>query len=372
MKRQDLQKLHLSGKILLLGDNMTIPFLYEIILYCLYKLNGERSTSSIYHLLNGKKSSQTLQDMHLFGLTPIFKTYDPFSRVELKMAVEHLEKYDFIAQASQQHYQITKKGLERAESLFSRFSFLNLLNGWEFQSAGVFWERLSLLVQVVSNLTHYVSKYVPVQKNSEAHLWVKEFLRECQIGRTELGRKLYKELESTLENNPHIDPAVVILRFTGSHSIGLTSRQASKKLDMEETLYRFQFLTLIHYLMGTSKENPNEFPILYEVLGHLHDPVPLTSSTKATMNLLEKGFSIEEIAASRSLKVSTIQDHIVELALNFKNFDISPYVDNEKERAIISAAKKASSRQLKHIRSLLEDVEYFEIRLVMAKYGDES
>lgn len=351
---------------------MTIPFLHEIILYCIYKLNGERSTSSIYHLLNGKKSSQTLQDMHLFGITQFFKTFESLSRAELQMAVEKLEEYGFIVKASNGHYGITEKGVNRARSLFHRFSFLNFVNGWNYQGAVYFWERLSLLVQVVSNLTHYVSRYVPVQKSSEAQEWVKDFLNECPIGRIELGKELYKELETTLDGNGYLDPAVVILRLTGSDYIGLTARQAAKVLALEESLYRFQFLALIHYIMGKVKANSTEFPILYKVLGNFDEPVPLTISTKTTMNLLKKGLSIDEIAAIRRLKVSTIQDHIVELALNLDDFDISPYVDDKKERAIISAAKKASSRQLKHIRSLLENVDYFEIRLVMAKYGDGS
>lgn len=349
---------------------MTIPFLNEIILYCIYKINGERSTSSIYHLLNGKKSSQTLQDMHLFGITPFFKTYDSLSRAELQMAVEKLEEYGFIVNSSDGHYVITEKGTVRAESLFNRFPFLNLMNGWKYQGSGAFWERLSLLVQVVSNLTHYVAKYVPVQKSSEAQMWVKDLLNECPIGRIELGKDLYKELETTLCNNRFLDPALVALRFTGFDYIGLTARQAANVLELEEDLYRFQFIAFIHYMMGKSKENSNEFPILNKILGRLHDPIPLTASTKVTMNLLEEGLSIEEIAATRRLKVSTIQDHIVELALNLEAFDISPYVDDKKVGAIISAAKEASSRQLKHIRSLLENVDYFEIRLVMAKYGD--
>lgn len=36
------------------------------VLYCLKQLNGERTVSSIYYLLKGKRSSQTLQDGNMF------------------------------------------------------------------------------------------------------------------------------------------------------------------------------------------------------------------------------------------------------------------------------------------------------------------
>lgn len=39
------------------------------LLYCLKQLNGERTVSSIYYLLKGKRSSQTLQDGNMFQIS---------------------------------------------------------------------------------------------------------------------------------------------------------------------------------------------------------------------------------------------------------------------------------------------------------------
>ncbi len=55
-------------------DKMELTFLQTMILFCLQKINGERTIYSIYHLLKGKKSSQTIQDTHLFHLQPLFQT----------------------------------------------------------------------------------------------------------------------------------------------------------------------------------------------------------------------------------------------------------------------------------------------------------
>ena len=76
--------------------------------------------------------------------------------------------------------------------------------------------------------------------------------------------------------------------------------------------------------------------------------------------------------ALRQLKKGTIEDHIVELALKIPNFSIEPYVTKEKQVKIKQAAKQSKTKQLKVIRHMMEqDVSYFEIRLVIAKYGDE-
>lgn len=350
---------------------MTIPFLYYVILFCFYKLNGDRSVSSIYHLLKGKKSAQTLQDVHLFGLTSFYKTYELLSKPLLMQTVEQLAASFFIEQWSPKHFRVTEKGRKQAERLFCDYPFLAYLDGWACQKADVFWERLTLLVQVASNLACHETEYVPVQKNPETQTWVKNFLRQNSYNRREIVRALYTELEKSLSGNRLLDPAVLVLRLTGARHIGMTAGQAAKMLQTEETLYHYQFLSLLHYLMKTGKTNSRDFPILSKLVEEIARPRSLTCSAGITMNYLRKGLSVEKIARLRRLKISTIQDHIVELALNWDGFDISPYVDKETENDIIEAAKKAQSKQLKRIRRYAEHADYFQIRLVLAKYGDE-
>ena len=67
-------------------DKMELTFLQTIILFCLQKINGERTIYSIYHLLKGKKSSQTIQDTHLFHLQSLFQT-------EYELESKRIRKY---------------------------------------------------------------------------------------------------------------------------------------------------------------------------------------------------------------------------------------------------------------------------------------
>jgi uncharacterized protein YpbB len=61
----------------------------NILLYCLKQLNGERTIYSIYHLLNGKKSSQTLQDAHLFSLKRYFGILESLTRESFDERFNH-------------------------------------------------------------------------------------------------------------------------------------------------------------------------------------------------------------------------------------------------------------------------------------------
>ncbi|MEH6907985.1 hypothetical protein V7008_20090, partial [Neobacillus drentensis] len=75
----------------------------SIILYSIKQLKSERTIYSVYHLLNGKKSSQTIQDAHLFSLKKFFGIYEQLSR----------ESFDEIYQAVVEKNWLISKGDQR-------------------------------------------------------------------------------------------------------------------------------------------------------------------------------------------------------------------------------------------------------------------
>ena len=77
------------------GDDMELTFLQTMILFCLHKINGERTIYSIYHLLKGKKSSQTIQDTHLFHLQPFYQTYTNLSRNDLEVQLKNFCRINY-------------------------------------------------------------------------------------------------------------------------------------------------------------------------------------------------------------------------------------------------------------------------------------
>ena len=116
--------------------------------------------------------------------------------------------------------------------------------------------------------------------------------------------------------------------------------------------------------------NSSHFPILASFLDQ-SPKVPLTLSTEKTFALLKQGYSVIDIMTIRRLKKSTIEDHLVELALHIKGFSIDRYVPMEKQQQIKNTAITLNTKQLKEIRNAVQEADYFEIRLVLAKYGDE-
>ena len=113
----------------------------NIILYCLKQLNGERTIFSIYHLLNGKKSSQTLQDAHLFSLKTFFRIMEPLTRETFEEIIKKLHDKQWIKSCGEQRFLPTDLG----ERIIAKNPLPEYINGWEYHQLTVlFWERLSM------------------------------------------------------------------------------------------------------------------------------------------------------------------------------------------------------------------------------------
>jgi uncharacterized protein YpbB len=175
-----------------------------------------------------------------------------------------------------------------------------------------------------------------------------------------------------LEEGKDIAPEVLVFRLTGFQQIGLTSLQTANKLNMDPIHYLLEFTNVLHYFIQMLENSAGRFPVLVSLLSNIESNDALTVSARKTWGLLSQGFSIEQVAKIRKLKLSTIEDHLVEFALNIKEFSIDPYIDSEIQREIIKISRQEGTKQLKLIRNRLNAVSYFQIRLALAKYGDQS
>ncbi len=341
--------------------------LEAIILYCLKQLNCERTIYSIYHLLNGKKSSQTIQDAHLFSMKRFFGIYETLTRESFDDIIASMHKKELIDDCGEQRYHLTQSGKHRLEII----PLPTYMNGWDYHPfTSLFWERLSLFIQVTSNLVFGEARYIPIQKNHEVHLWLKSALKEIQIPRKELGNSAYSELVECFNAEKDINPAILVFRLTGFQQIGLTPQQTAKKLDMDVHEYHIEFIHTLHYLLQTIKRNINRYNILPLLLKDMQEGDELTISARKTWNLLEQGYTLMQIADIRRLKISTIEDHLVEFSLHVDSFSIDPYVEKDLQLKIADISQHIGTRQLRLIKDNLKEATYFQIRLVLAKYGD--
>lgn len=344
--------------------------LEAVVLFMLDEIEGERTPSSVFHLLKGKKSAQTIQDAHLFKLDKWFQSA-PFLQMDVfDGLIWRLQEAGWL-EGERQRLFVTTKGRNEVAAVFNQTGSFPLLSGWKLAgTAPLFFSRLQLVVQVVSHLAYKDRTYYPITRDEQVQQWVKQFIKKSASEKDTLASQLHQELLSVLEQQPE-HPDCLLLRFSGHGQTGKTVEQTADSLQMERTEYWFRFLHCLHAVVQVVMERGEDIPLLYHLLNGITVSVPLTDSARKTAAYLHKGMTVDQVAAVRGLKRATIEDHVVELAINDPHFSIRPFISEQKEAAVRRAGQSNGGRQLKPLKDQLPDHSYFEIRLVLAKESRE-
>lgn len=353
---------------------MKLDYFHTVLLNCINQLNGERTASAIYHLLKGKKSSQTIQDGKLFNLSHLFGLFPKLTRNQTDAGWELLNQKELIDKLPDNHCFITPKGKKVLLKNLEETPIPSSINGWRYGDVSrVFWRRLSLLVQVVSNLTYGKKGYLPITKNQEDLQWIKEFLKQINGSKEELTTKLYDELKQVLQLQSAKEATIFVQRLTSSMKIGLTFEQIAYKHD-EDPIYTYLlFWNVIHSIIQMQQSQKGRFDILNQIIMDKANRDALTTSTKVTRSYVLQGKTISEIASIRNLKQSTIEDHIVELTLHDPQYSPSFFLQDNDYRKIMKAIDKLQTHQLKKVKESLDHkYSYFQIRLAFALSGREK
>lgn len=350
---------------------MKLSYFHIVLLYCVKQFNGERSASAIYHLLKGKKSSQTIQDGKLFNVSHMFSIFPRLSRVQINAAWHDMLQEGIIVRIPENQLIITEKGILELETSLKERPFPVYIHGWNYGDIGrLFWRRLSLLVQVVSNAAYERKDYLPVTKNQDDLDWVKIFLRKTKISKTELNKNLYMEILQVLQEQPDRGAVIFVQKLTSSNKIGLTFEQIAAKEKEDSHYIYLLFWGIIHSFIELQQLKGDKFPLLNEIIKDKFQGEFLTSSSKKTKHYLLQGKSIAEISNIRRLKESTIEDHIVEITLHDKHFQPWKFLSETDYLVIKKTIAKLNTHQLKMVREALDrNFSYFQIRLVFALMG---
>ncbi|WP_456278499.1 helix-turn-helix domain-containing protein [Bacillus sp. AK128] len=342
-------------------------YLFLTTLYGLDKINGERTIYSIFHLYKGKRSSQTIQDAKLFNLEPLFGVIPDLTRTTLDQVINTLENKEYISSVGDGAYILTHSGRNELNS----FDLPEALNGWAYSSiAPVLWERLSLTIQCLSYLIHHNNRFIPINRDPSTLQWVKSFLRKQPATRELTAKKLHEEMFSILSLLGDQHSTILVYKLTSVERVGYTNTQIAELLNLDPLKVSILFQSTLHFILRKTEENIENFPVLRQLSMIANKPSTLTHSTFKTLELIQKGKSIEEVAAIRSLKKNTIEDHVVEIVLTNPSFDVTPFITKAHFEEISECVQRTKTNQLKVIKQILTiEASYFEIRLVMAKMG---
>ncbi|WP_100372659.1 helix-turn-helix domain-containing protein [Bacillus sp. FJAT-45037] len=334
-------------------------------------LKGERTIYGAYHLLQGKKSAQTIQDGHLFSILPYYGMFPKMKRADIAMKVKILAEQKLMQQVSEDRFIVTDRGEAFLESETDKWPLLQELNGWKYSRlTRTFWLRMTLWIQTVTELHMNRRDFIPIVQEREVQFWVKQHMPRTKVIRDEQLSKLYEELHHFLRCLNEGHSLFLVLQLTSHKRIGYTRGQAARLCSIREDDADIIHEALLHKLFAFI-ENREGLDRLPSFIDQQIKEAGWTKSAERTSQLLKQGMSIEQIASMRQLKTSTIEDHIIEIALQDATFPINKYVSEAIQMEIDQLLIREQSIKLRDIKAALGDAaSYFMIRLALTRRGE--
>lgn len=337
-------------------------------LACLH-FNGERSMAGAFHLLQGKRSAQTIQDAAFYQALPLFGIYPNMEYSEFEKIAKKLEQTKLIESMENVH-SLTEKGKAVLQNWLDKNEYIDQFNGWKYgRIAPVFWERFTLFIQTLSHIEEG-KRFVPITDNLAIQRFVKQHLPKTKEARMNVRRDLYSQCVQLISTQSLLQQEVFVWQLSRPGRVGSTKTQLANQLNIPLEEISIRHASMVHGLIHAIQADSFTYPLL-KVFTEVERAIVFgTVSAQKTAQLLTQISDVNELAKFRKLKKATIEDHLVELALFNESFQISTYVDPQKQTLIERASNKEQTLKLKKIHERLEkQVSYFEIRLVLARKG---
>lgn len=359
-------------------------FLLAVALNAMIPLANERTLQAAYYILRGRRANQTLQDVHLYSLYPYYRMFPQLSKENWDKIVSILLQRELVVvieatdTSRKPSFYVTAGGLEYAQKQFDKYELQQWYSPFTQASLSYriepFWQRLHLLVQTISHMAVGSMKFIPVVTDRKIQQWVKNRLGNVHV-RAGWKKHLTDELYALWNPLPKQVQKLMVAQLSGAVQIGKTIGQIAvqQKLPVSylHLLFRYGLVSSIEKL----QREKEMFPYLHtlvQVQASEEGDSRLSESAAKTYALVRRGYSKADIARLRSIKVSTVEDHLVEMALRCQEWDCSDYLQADLAAAIYQASVKLGTNRLRVIKDHMGDnVSYLQIRLALAKRQGE-
>lgn len=335
---------------------------------CSSHIKEERSIGSIYYLLTGKRSIQTVQDAHMYELDQYYGIFKKLNKSTFDRVVVELIDGQLLTAPSRSTLTCkpTKQGIKWLKENERHFPFI-YFNGLTYHEIDiVFWERLFLLIQVLTNSKMKHTSYIPVIDRPSTTRWMKSFYKKVKLQVDDQLEDIYHELSFILAKFTSTEAEIFVDRLTGFQHYGMSVQQLANQYKLTVNHVQILLIGITHHMLDILKHNIDQFPLLSKIIADLRTTGFITQSAQITYELIKNGYSIDHIVRQRNLKINTIYDHIVEISLYDPDFSIRLYVSEEQQIEIIKAAQQLNTSKLKEIMDIVsEDISYFQIRLAL-------
>lgn len=276
-----------------------------------FSYHQPRRIRVIESLLTNRLTVSNLFWGQQYGLLPWLGAARQLQRTEYDAVIKALADEQLITIDDEQQARLTVKGvqLQEAEQPYQP----HFLDWYWLTNTNQFGQRLLLGMQVVSEHAYHNAKYAPVTVGYGHMLAVKRWFR--QVNHRQLAAVVYRDLDQLTTGLASVDQRLAVFLVDGlvGHDLpAWTNNQLAERLRLSQA----DMLALNHdLLLGVAAYCQHVPGPLQDLLGPLLNAGPLSKSTAVTLELYRQGAALEQIAARRRLKLSTVREHLLEVAI---------------------------------------------------------
>lgn len=340
-----------------------------ILLDCFQRIQQERTVSSAFHLLTGRKAIQTIQDATLYQLTDYLGIFPVLDKQTFQHGIQELIDEGYMLLKEESRLYVTLKGenwLDRNRAALTGFDgspYAKILE--------TFKQRFLLFIQTLTNTSQNHYQFIPIVDDHEVEQFIKGLYIRFKFCQSKTMEQLYREMESAFSSLTDLEASIFVDRLTSYRSFGNSLQQLSQDYQLS---IPDSYLTVqkgFYHLIRLQKENPERYKLLRLLASGLEENQSrLSQSGYQTLHLLKKDFSLEQISRIRNLKQNTIRDHLVEIAMEEKDFPFFKFLDSAIYEEIKRAVEGKKTYRLKEIKNNVDpSISYFQIRLALALYN---
>lgn len=330
-------------------------------------MKEERTTAAIFHLLKGKRSIQTVHDAHIFQLENFYGVLQQLTKQTWERKISELLQQKLLIPAGKESY----KPIEHIETWLEENRDKQIIRRFKglkyYETSPALYQRLLLLIQTLTNSKMRKLSFIPVIDKTSITSWVKYAYKQIKPYENKALSMLYKEIYTLLSHFSEQEATLFVDRLTGYKKFGKSIEQLAMKYQRDVNDIQLLLTSMLHGMLETITKEKQRFPFMSFVINDLPVKSSMTHSARKTYQLIKQQYAIGQIAQLRKLKINTIYDHIIEIALYDKRFPVENYVDKYVYETILHTVKQSQSFKLKHIKDMIhEDISYFQIRLTLA------
>lgn len=338
----------------------------QLILFLFYKMNGLRKRNAPYYILLGKKSGQTIQDVNYYGLHRFFYLLSKKELTHYDRWIQHLLRKGWLSEDEEGWISVTVDP-NTFESIEMRG-----WNGWQYERfEQVYFARLSLAIQTLSYRHESVKRFDPIVPDLAVQQFISQWHRNHSLFDERVVSRLYEELAHLLkieEQRDALFPIIFVERLTNRQFTGKTYEQLAERLKLNEFDVRLIWVEGMHRLLDRLSQQSAQYPILYSFTKGFEQKLSsvfLTKTAERTYELFQQKYTLEQIAEKRRLKVSTIQDHVIEIAYTVDVFPYERFIEPALFEQIRQQLSNRKDRPLKELKEQYPMLSYFQIRLIL-------